>query len=256
MLCDGDDLRVALVDRKLVVGEQLGAVPAETPSVPLVADVAATQRSLRMKPSALVTELDLDLRRDIDRNRSRLLHRLRLLGVPWGEPAEAEPWRERQGTFRESWQLAWEPEFAVDLIEASGYGTTVLSRRDGEGGRGGRPGDDAGRGDRAGRAGAAGRPAGRLAARAARRCRSGSRSTPTSPTSWRRCPRWPGPCATATCAAPTSARWRRSPTGWWCASASGCPPRVAALDDDAAAEMRGQPGRGRRGARPAARRRR
>jgi hypothetical protein len=127
VLCDGDDLRVALVDRKLVVGEQLGTVPEETPSVPLVADVAATQRSLRMKPSPLETELELDLRRDIDRNRSRLLHRLRLLGVPWGEPAEPEPWRERMGTFRESWRLAWQPEFAVDLIEASAYGTTVLA---------------------------------------------------------------------------------------------------------------------------------
>ena len=31
VLCDGDDLRVALVDRKLVVGEQLGSVPAGDP---------------------------------------------------------------------------------------------------------------------------------------------------------------------------------------------------------------------------------
>src|SRR5262245_50731124 len=60
VLCDGDDLRVALVDRRLVVGEELGAVPAETPSVPLVADLAAAQRSLRMKPSPLVSNVDLD----------------------------------------------------------------------------------------------------------------------------------------------------------------------------------------------------
>jgi hypothetical protein len=126
VLCDGDDLRVALVDKRLVVGEQLGAVPEETPSVPLVVDVGAAQRRLRMRPSALETDLDLDLRRDIDLERSRLLHRLRLLGVSWGTPA-GDYGRRGRGTFWESWRLAWEPEFAVDLIEASGYGTTVAA---------------------------------------------------------------------------------------------------------------------------------
>ncbi len=86
VLCDGEELRVALVDRRMVVGERLGEVPPETPSVPLVADVAATQRRLRMRPSPLVSQLDLDLRREIDLDRSRLLHRLGLLGVAWGEP--------------------------------------------------------------------------------------------------------------------------------------------------------------------------
>ncbi|MGE5156301.1 MAG: DUF5682 family protein, partial [Betaproteobacteria bacterium] len=124
VLCDGEELRLALVNRKMVVGERLGTVPPETPSVPLVADVAATQRRLRLKPSAQAAELNLDLRREIDLNRSRLLHRLRLLGVDWGEPA-AE--RRGMGTFWESWQVAWEPQFAVDLIEAGAYGTTVPS---------------------------------------------------------------------------------------------------------------------------------
>jgi hypothetical protein len=32
--CDGDDLRVALVNRNLVVGERLGEVPHDTPGVP------------------------------------------------------------------------------------------------------------------------------------------------------------------------------------------------------------------------------
>jgi hypothetical protein len=124
VLCDGDELRLALVNRRLVVGERLGSVPDATPSVPLVGDVAATQRRLKMTVSALHSELDLDLRRGIDLNRSRLLHRLRLLGIEWGAPM-ADGGRRGKGTFWESWRLAWRPEFAVDLIEASGYGTTV-----------------------------------------------------------------------------------------------------------------------------------
>jgi hypothetical protein len=124
VLCDGDDLRLALVNRRLVVGERLGEVPDDTPSVPLVRDVAAAQRSLRLPPRALARELDLDLRREIDVGRSRLLHRLRLLGVDWGIWA---PTRSGTGTFWESWRLQWQPEFAVDLVAASGYGTTVAA---------------------------------------------------------------------------------------------------------------------------------
>lgn len=128
VLCDGDDLRLQLVNRRLVVGERLGAIPDDTPSVPLATDVAAAQRRLRMQLSPLVSDIDLDLRRDIDLERSRLLHRLRLLGVWWGEPAaEDGGGRRGLGTFWESWRLQWRPEFAVDLVDASGYGTTVVA---------------------------------------------------------------------------------------------------------------------------------
>jgi len=126
VLCDGDALRLELVNRRLVVGERLGAVPDDTPSVPLVADVTGAQRRLRMPPSALMRDVDLDLRREIDLNRSRLLHRLKLLGVDWGSPS-ADGGRQGKGTFWESWQLSWRPEFAVDLVDASGYGTTVAA---------------------------------------------------------------------------------------------------------------------------------
>jgi hypothetical protein len=53
-----------------------------------------------------------------------LLHRLLALGVPWGSPIEG---RGSSGTFRETWQVAWEPELSIRLIECSGYGTTVES---------------------------------------------------------------------------------------------------------------------------------
>lgn len=123
VLCDGDELRVQLVNRKLVVGERLGEIPADMPGVPLAQDLAASQRSLRLPPSALARDLRLDLRLPIGADRSRLLHRLRILDVPWGEPTQDRGGD--QGTFWERWRLEWEPEFAVDVIAASGYGATV-----------------------------------------------------------------------------------------------------------------------------------
>jgi hypothetical protein len=122
VLCEGDALRLELIQRRLVVGERLGTVPRQTPGVPITRDVAAAQRRLRLPPEPLPREIDLDLRREIDLERSRLLHRLGLLGVGWGMALER---RRGRGTFWESWRLAWQPEFAVDLVEASAYGTTV-----------------------------------------------------------------------------------------------------------------------------------
>ncbi|MFG2330443.1 DUF5682 family protein [Streptomyces sp. NPDC048604] len=122
VFCDGSDVPLALVRDRLVVGDVLGEVPAGAPAVPLQRDLDRLQRSLRLRPEARERELELDLRKDNDAARSRLLHRLRLLGVDWGVPAAG---RTGTGTFRETWRLRWEPELHVRVAEAGVWGTTV-----------------------------------------------------------------------------------------------------------------------------------
>lgn len=124
VLCEGSDTRLQLVQQRLVVGETLGAVPDTAPSVPLADDLRATQRRLRLKPEATVRELDLDLRKPIGLGRSRLLHRLRLLDIDWGELVDES---RGKGTFREEWRLCWEPELSVAVVAASPWGTTVAT---------------------------------------------------------------------------------------------------------------------------------
>ncbi|MEU4142148.1 DUF5682 family protein [Streptomyces parvulus] len=124
VMCDGSDVPLALVRDRLVVGDVLGQVPAGAPAVPLQRDLDRTRRRLRLKPEARRRELELDLRKDTDADRSRLLHRLRLLGVGWGEPAAS---RGSTGTFRETWRLRWEPELSLRVAEAGVWGTTVLA---------------------------------------------------------------------------------------------------------------------------------
>ncbi|MFE7386269.1 DUF5682 family protein [Streptomyces sp. NPDC057582] len=124
VMCEGSDVPLALVRDRLIVGETLGEVPDTAPAVPLQRDLTRQQRTLRLKPEALERELELDLRKDTDAARSRLLHRLRILAVGWGEPATG---RGSTGTFRESWRLRWEPELYVQVAEAGTWGTTVLS---------------------------------------------------------------------------------------------------------------------------------
>ncbi|MFD9934946.1 DUF5682 family protein [Streptomyces massasporeus] len=124
VMCEGSDVPLELVRDRLVVGDLLGQVPPSAPAVPLQWDLTRLQRRLRLKPEALERELELDLRKENDAARSRLLHRLRLLGIAWGEPAAS---RSSTGTFRETWRLRWEPELSVRIAEAGVWGTTVLS---------------------------------------------------------------------------------------------------------------------------------
>lgn len=124
VMCEGSDVPLELVRDRLVVGEVLGEVPESAPAVPLQRDLTQAQRRLRLKPEALEREMELDLRKETDAGRSTLLHRLRLLGIAWGEPAVS---RGSTGTFRETWRLRWEPELSVRVAEAGVWGTTVLS---------------------------------------------------------------------------------------------------------------------------------
>jgi Family of unknown function (DUF5682) len=131
VLCEGSDLLTALIQRRLVVGERLGAVPTATPMVPLQRDLREAQRRLKLRPEAAPRELDLDLRKPNDRARSHLLHRLALLGVHWGTPGVGGRGGGRGarniGTFRESWELTWRPELDLALIEASMWGSTLAA---------------------------------------------------------------------------------------------------------------------------------
>jgi len=123
VMCDGNELMVRFVHKELVVGERLGAVPEGAPLVPLEADLRAQAKPLRLAFEAVEKEIALDLRKDFDRRRSALLHRLAILGIDWGR-TRAE---NSTGTFKEAWTLSWDPQFAVGLVEASGWGTTVIS---------------------------------------------------------------------------------------------------------------------------------
>ncbi len=121
VLCGGQPTRLALIQDKLAHRDQLGAIPAHAPQPPLLRDVYAEAKRLRLKIDPAVQAIELDLRKDTDRARSALFHRLTLLGVPWARPGHASG----RGTFKEAWSLAWEPMHALTLVEASPLGHTV-----------------------------------------------------------------------------------------------------------------------------------
>lgn len=129
VFCHGEATPLDLIRRRLEIGDVLGSVPDDAPQVPLSQDLARQQTSLRMKPSSESKLMDLDLRKENDLARSRLLHRLTLLGIGWGEFQQSGG---RTSTFHEIWRVEWKPEFAVALIEANIWGNTVESAANGK----------------------------------------------------------------------------------------------------------------------------
>ena len=125
VLCAGDVTPMGLIRERLEIGERMGGVPAETPAVPLQRDLEEQIRMLRLERSAERRPLALDLRKDLDRARSHLLHRLRVLDIGWGEPQRVTG--NKLGSFHEDWQLQWAPELAVRLIEANVWGNIVAT---------------------------------------------------------------------------------------------------------------------------------
>ncbi|POZ50134.1 DUF5682 family protein [Methylovulum psychrotolerans] len=120
----GDPTALRLLDERLWVSERLGQVPDDMPQTPLQQDFQHQLKSLRLQKEAVEKLLELDLRTDSGRNRSVLLYRLQLLGITWGSVSKDS---RSKGTFKETWQLQWRPEFELSLIERNLWGTAIAS---------------------------------------------------------------------------------------------------------------------------------
>jgi Family of unknown function (DUF5682) len=122
VMCFGDAVPMQLIQKKLIVGERFGATPADSPMVPLQRNLRDEQRRLKLRAELGKSTLNLDLRNEVHLESSHLLHRLRLLNIPWGQ---VMPVRGKGGTFREIWNVQWLPEYTLRVIEANVWGNTV-----------------------------------------------------------------------------------------------------------------------------------
>src|SRR5690606_10032289 len=102
VFCMGYDAPMRLIEERIVVGNKVGQTPADAPAHPLQVDFDQTLKALRWtktleKSWVEAQEIKLDLREELDLNRSRLLHRLRLMDIDWGRPQAGSS--KAQGTF-------------------------------------------------------------------------------------------------------------------------------------------------------------
>jgi hypothetical protein len=121
VMCMGDNILLELIKKELIVGNKLGKVPEDIPKVPLQEDFEQQLKSLRLRLTAEGKQYDLDLRKEIDLNRSILFYRLELLGIPWAKRTISRT----KGTFKESWLTEWSPDMMIELIDKAFLGNTL-----------------------------------------------------------------------------------------------------------------------------------
>ena len=126
--CEGNEEPLKLIEDQLIIGDEVGEVPADIPQIPLQKDLESRIRSLRLTAifkSAAAETKELDLRKPNHLGTSHLLHQLNILEIPWGTILEAP--ENRLGSFHENWRLAWQPEYTIKVIEAGMWGNTVYN---------------------------------------------------------------------------------------------------------------------------------
>ncbi len=124
VLCNGEQTIYRSIQQRLEVGGELGAIPQDAPATPLAKNIEAERKRLRIKREELSRNLDLDLREEAGREKSKFFRRMAFINAPWAIPREDE--RRAQGDFRETWTLKWNPEYDVVIVDASKYGATLL----------------------------------------------------------------------------------------------------------------------------------
>ncbi|TVR07460.1 MAG: hypothetical protein EA395_12765 [Phormidium sp. GEM2.Bin31] len=120
MLGDSPIPLTTLADR-LLMSDRLGRVPDDIPTTPLQQDLQQQAHHLHLTLETDPRILDLDLRQPRDNQRSQLFHRLLLLGIPWAS-LQGQP---GLGTFRERWQLQWQPQLEHHLIQRCIWGSSL-----------------------------------------------------------------------------------------------------------------------------------
>ena len=127
VFCNGDEGQLNLVEDKMIIGEAMGSVPENIPKVPLQVDLEKSIRSVRFGKFWMVAsnqEKILDLRKPTQLKASQLLHRMLILGISWGQLKKVAK-GSNAGAFSETWELEWQPEFLLKIIEAGMWGNSV-----------------------------------------------------------------------------------------------------------------------------------
>jgi hypothetical protein len=108
-------------------GNRRGRLAANAPRPSLVLDLLDRLDAAEFAPAMATRVVDLDLEQGADRERSVLLHRVRLLGVSGFTRTDGTDFVNRVDLSRlwERWSIVWTPDFDATAIEATRYGGTL-----------------------------------------------------------------------------------------------------------------------------------
>ena len=108
-------------------GERSGRLDPQTPRPPLLADVAAWLAAHDLEPARAVRSVQLDRIAENGREKSRGLHRLRILGIPGFQWLSGPTPGQEEAGLTEVWEIADRFERESALIEAAAWGATLAA---------------------------------------------------------------------------------------------------------------------------------
>lgn len=108
-------------------GRRRGRLAEGTRMPPLVLDIRRQLVAADLEAAAGIRNVELNLLTPSDLPRSRLLHRLKVLGIVGYDRTAGTDFLGRDDLTRlwESWRVRWSPEFEATCIEAARYGTSL-----------------------------------------------------------------------------------------------------------------------------------
>jgi hypothetical protein len=108
-------------------GGEIGRLAEGSRLPPLVMDLKRRLADQGWEPSPIAREVELDLDTGPDREKSRLLHQVALLGISGFDRLGGTDFARRDDLSRcwERWRLRWSPDHDASAIEAARYGPTL-----------------------------------------------------------------------------------------------------------------------------------
>lgn len=123
-LVEGDLHPIVATMLRTFTGDRVGALSPKTRRPPLLRDVHDTLARVELTPPKNPTTKNLDWQREADRERLRVLHRLRVLGIPGFVRRTGPAWG-TDAKMAEAWQIYFRPDQDPAIIEASRWGSTL-----------------------------------------------------------------------------------------------------------------------------------
>jgi hypothetical protein len=126
-----DDVRLThpfvLALQEVLRGGERGRLAPNSPLPPLVRDIQAQLEAAGLMPDKRPFERKLSLADPAKAGQSRLLHRLRVLGIPGFDRVSGIDFATRTdlSSLNETWSVRWMPEQDAQMIEASRYGSAL-----------------------------------------------------------------------------------------------------------------------------------
>ncbi|UHA73661.1 DUF5682 family protein [Paenibacillus sp. 481] len=134
LLGRGDLSVVADALARIDVGTAIGSLAEGVSQTPIQDDLNRLLKQLKLQSykTTVATDVSLDLRENrrvaseeaafLDLNRSKLFHRLKLLGISF---ATLRPSGQERASWAEHWVLQWSPEVEIQVVESTLLGETV-----------------------------------------------------------------------------------------------------------------------------------